>query len=320
LQYTLAILGAGALQRTIKWWVCHHRAHHRYVDTYRDPYNAKSGLLWSHIGWVLTRYDRKNWGAVDISDIENDPVVVWQHKNYLILAAISGGIFPVLVAHFGWNDWKGGLLYACIGRCILNWHLVWTINSLAHWVGDQPYSDRHTARQNLWIVLYSVGEGYHNYHHEFPSDYRNGPQWYDLDMSKWLIACWEKLTWASHLNRTSSVVIEKCMTHQVLKKSNPGWKGEPQNIRDLPLLKWDDYVEKTQQGQSLVAIAGVVHDVTEFMTKHPGGEKILRGAIGKDATAMFHGGVHNHSWNANNLLGEMQVAVVQGGGEVEGKR
>jgi len=322
LQYFLAILGAGAMQRTIRWWVYHHRAHHRYVDTYRDPYNAKAGLLWSHIGWVVTRHDRKNWGQVDVSDLENDEVVSWQHRNYLIIAAISGGLFPVLVAHFGWNDWKGGLLYAWIGRCILNWHLVWTINSLAHWVGDQPYSDKHTSRQNLLIALYSVGEGYHNYHHEFPCDYRNGPQWYDIDVTKWLIALWEKFGWTSHLNRTSSLVIEKCRLHQALKKSSHSLesKDQSQNTQNLPLLTWDQYVEKTENGDALLAIAGVVHDVAEFMAKHPGGEKLLRDAIGKDATTMFHGGLHSHSWSANNMLTEMQIAVIHGGGEIEGEK
>lgn len=279
----------------------------------------KSGLFWSHIGWIVTQYDRKNWGVADTSDIENDSVAMWQWKYYYIIAVVFGGLLPVWVAYFGWNDWKGGLLYAFLGRCIISWHMTWIVNSLAHWVGDQPYSDKHTSRQNLWIALCTFGEGYHNFHHEFPSDYRNGPQWYDIDTSKWFIALWEKLGWASHLNRTSSLLIEKCRTHLVLKKSNPGWKGELHDKRGLPLLKWDDYVERTQQGHSLVAIGGIVYDVAEFMTKHPGGEKLLQEAIGKDATAMFHGGVHSHSWNANNMLGEIRVAVILGGGEVEGK-
>ncbi|KAH8704119.1 putative acyl-CoA desaturase [Talaromyces proteolyticus] len=315
LQYALALFGAGAMQGPITFWIRHHRAHHRYVDTNQDPYSARKGMFWAHIGWLFVK-DRHNWGKVDMEDVRHDRVVLWQRKYFPIIATIMCFVVPTMVAHFGWDDWKGGFGYAGCLRCVINWHLVWTINSLAHWVGDQPYSDKNTSRQAIWIGLYSMGEGYHNFHHTFPSDYRNGPVWYDIDMSKWLIALWEKLGWASHLNRTSPEDIERCRTMQVLKKNGLEKKSSEQD-NELPVWKWNKYVDETRKGRCLVVIAGMIYDVRDFMAEHPGGKGLLQGVIGKDATSEFHGGVYNHSAHADNKLDTLKIAVVDGGGEVK---
>lgn len=111
LKYLLAAFGAGAVQGSIKFWVREHRAHHRYTDTDRDPYNIKEGLLHAHILWVLTQQPKKN-NRVDISDLHNDPVVVYQHKYYFAIALFMGWALPSLVAGLGWGDWYGGLIYA----------------------------------------------------------------------------------------------------------------------------------------------------------------------------------------------------------------
>lgn len=98
------------------------------------------------------------------------------------------------------------------------------------------------------------------------------------------------------------------------KRSKLDW-GVP--LEQLPVLSWDDFLAETESGKALVAIAGVVHDVTGFIKEHPGGKALIKSAIGKDATALFNGGVYNHSNAAHNLLSSMRIGVIRGGGEVE---
>lgn len=111
LKCLLAACGAGAVQGSIKFWAREHRAHHRYTDTDRDPYNIQQGLLHAHILWVLVEQPKKN-NRVDISDLNDDPVVVYQHKYYFPIALFMGWALPAIVAGFGWGDWYGGFIYA----------------------------------------------------------------------------------------------------------------------------------------------------------------------------------------------------------------
>ena len=109
-----AFFGAGAVQGSIKWWAHSHRIHHRYTDTNRDPYDAREGFWYSHMGWMVTKANPKNKARADISDLTADPIVVFQHRHYLALMIICAIILPCLVAGLGWGDWKGGLIYGGI--------------------------------------------------------------------------------------------------------------------------------------------------------------------------------------------------------------
>jgi len=88
-------------------------------------------------------------------------------------------------------------------------------------------------------------------------------------------------------------------------------------LEQLPIIDWDAYQTEAKNGRALVAVAGVVHDVADFIKEHPGGKALISSGIGKDATAMFNGGVYNHSNAAHNLLSTMRVGVLRGGCEVE---
>jgi len=98
------------------------------------------------------------------------------------------------------------------------------------------------------------------------------------------------------------------------KRSKLDW-GVP--LEQLPVMEWDDYVDQAKNGRGLIAVAGVVHDVTDFINDHPGGKAMIKSGLGKDATAMFNGGVYYHSNAAHNLLSTMRVGVIRGGMEVE---
>ncbi|KAK0935906.1 stearoyl-CoA 9-desaturase [Friedmanniomyces endolithicus] len=124
---------------------------------------------------------------------------------------------------------------------------------------------------------------------------------------------------AYDLKQFRSNEIEKGRVQQQQKKLDQkraklDW-GVP--LDSLPVMEWDDYVDQAKNGRGLVAVAGVVHDVTDFIADHPGGKAMIKSGLGKDATAMFNGGVYNHSNAAHNLLSTMRVGVIRGGMEVE---
>ncbi|KAH7031836.1 hypothetical protein B0J12DRAFT_768085 [Macrophomina phaseolina] len=319
LKIFLAGTGAGAVQGSIRWWARNHRAHHRYTDTDKDPYSVKKGLLYSHLGWMVIKQDPKRIGRSDISDLNDDPIVIWQHRHYLVMVLVMALVFPTLVAGFGWNDWRGGLVYAGVLRTFFIQQATFCVNSLAHWLGDQTFDDRHSPRDHVFTALITLGEGYHNFHHEFPSDYRNAIEWFQYDPSKWCIWAWMQLGLAHDLKKFRTNEIEKGRLQQVQKKldrrrAKLDW-GIP--LDQLPVMEWDDYVALCRQGRRLIAIAGIVHDITEFINEHPGGAALIRSGIGKDATAIFNGGVYDHSNAAHNALSTLRVAVIRGGCEVQ---
>jgi stearoyl-CoA desaturase (delta-9 desaturase) len=319
LKIYLAAVGAGAVEGSIRWWSRDHRAHHRYTDTDKDPYSVRKGLLYSHIGWMVMKQNPRRIGRTDISDLNEDSVVVWQHRNYLKAVLFMGLGFPTLVCGLGWGDWLGGYVYAGILRIFFVQQATFCVNSLAHWLGDQPFDDRNSPRDHVVTALVTLGEGYHNFHHEFPSDYRNAIEWWQYDPTKWAIFAWKKLGLAYDLKQFRQNEIEKGRVQQMQKKLDQkraklDW-GIP--LEQLPVVNWDDFVAEAKNGKALVAIAGVIHDVTDFIKDHPGGKALITSAIGKDATATFNGGVYNHSNAAHNLLSTMRVGVLRGGLEVE---
>ncbi|KAH8666261.1 hypothetical protein BGZ61DRAFT_365874 [Ilyonectria robusta] len=319
LKIYLAACGAGAVEGSIRWWSYGHRVHHRYTDTDKDPYSVRKGLFYSHIGWIVFKQNPKAQGRTDITDLNEDPIVVWQHKNYIKSVLVMAFAFPCVVAGLGWGDWWGGFVYAGILRVCFIQQATFCINSLAHWLGDQPFDDRNSPRDHYITAFVTLGEGYHNFHHEFPSDYRNAIEWYQYDPTKWFIWVWKQVGLAYDLKQFRANEIEKGRVQQMQKKLDQkratlDW-GIP--LEQLPVISWEDFVADSQNGKALVTIAGVIHDIGDFIKDHPGGRALINSAIGKDATAIFNGGVYNHSNAAHNLLSTMRVGILRGGCEVE---
>lgn len=205
-----AIFGAMAVQRSILHWCSDHRIHHRHVDdNEKDPYSAKKGFWFSHLGWMLRDYKTNPFeDYANCRDLQKDKVVMWQHNNYgkISLAANIG-----IPAFLGWlnGDVLGMLLLAGVLRLVVVHHVTFFINSLAHLWGRQPYTDQNTAKDNDILAFFTFGEGYHNFHHIFEYDYRNGIRWWQFDPTKWLIKglSWFKLTY--NLRRCPEERIEK---------------------------------------------------------------------------------------------------------------
>lgn len=174
-----------------------------------DPYSVKKGLFHAHMGWNMLKQRHENVPRINVADLCRDGVVCWQYRHYALCEITMAYLLPILVCGLGWNDWLGGLVYGAIIRKFVVCQLTFCVNSLAHWYGDQPHGDDKTPRDNALLAFITLGEGYHNYHHKFPSDYRNGIEWYHFDLTKWMIEIWYHLGLASGLNQFSKDVIEK---------------------------------------------------------------------------------------------------------------
>ncbi|WAQ90824.1 hypothetical protein PtA15_13A223 [Puccinia triticina] len=320
LQYFLALGGSGAVEGSIRWWARGHRAHHRYTDTDLDPYSAHKGLLWSHVGWMVVKPRRKP-GVADVSDLSRNQVVRWQHRWYLPLIFGMGFFFPTLVAGLGWGDWRGGFFYAGAARLLFVHHSTFCVNSLAHWLGDAPFDDKHTPRDHIVTAFVTIGEGYHNFHHEFPQDFRNAIRWYQYDPTKWFIALSAMLGLASELKTFPDNEVRKGQYSMKLKELQQDFRDVkwPKSSNDLPILTWEQFVEEADKknGKDLIVVGGFIHDVSQFIDEHPGGRALIKTRLGKDATTAFHGGVYDHSNAAHNLLAMLRVGVIEGGYEVE---
>jgi stearoyl-CoA desaturase (delta-9 desaturase) len=181
------IFGAMAMQNSILIWGSQHRTHHRFVDSWdKDPYSAKRGFWFSHMGWILRDYPSGRNDFSNAKDLQRDPIVMFQHRHYLALVLATNIALPLAL---GWlcGDVWGVFLLAGLLRLVINHHFTWFINSLAHMWGSQPYTDENTARDNPVLAFLTYGEGYHNFHHIFQNDYRNGIKWWHFDPTKWLI-------------------------------------------------------------------------------------------------------------------------------------
>src|SRR5690606_6955617 len=143
-KWFFALFGAGATQNSILVWASGHRRHHRYVDQDNDPYSAKRGLWYSHIGWMLRDYSTGREDFGNVPDLQRDPVVMFQHRHYVPLA-IGMNLAPALLAGVVLGDVWGHLLLAGFLRLVVNHHVTFFINSLAHYWGKQPYTDANTA-------------------------------------------------------------------------------------------------------------------------------------------------------------------------------
>jgi stearoyl-CoA desaturase (delta-9 desaturase) len=197
--------GAAAVQNSALKWATDHRRHHQHTDHEEDPYNIKKGFWWAHIGWVLRKVPKTQ--ANRSLDLENDPLIKFQHKFYVPLAILMAGLLPAAIGML-WGDPIGVVLWVVGIRLVLLYHATFTINSLAHTLGSQPYSEKVSARDCFITAMVSMGEGYHNFHHRFPADYRNGIRGLHFDPTKWWVWTLSKIGFTWDLKRTSKERIE----------------------------------------------------------------------------------------------------------------
>jgi stearoyl-CoA desaturase (Delta-9 desaturase) len=211
LKVAYLFFGAMALQNSALNWAAAHRVHHRFIDDpERDPYCARRGFWFSHIGWMLRSYPSGEPDFSTVRDLQRDPMVMWQHNHYLLAALSTNFGLPLLVGYLVGDVW-GVFLLAGVLRLVVSHHFTFFINSLAHMWGSQPYTDGNTARDNPVVALLTYGEGYHNFHHMFAHDYRNGLRWWQWDPSKWFISGMSLVGLTRNLKRVPWFKIQRAL-------------------------------------------------------------------------------------------------------------
>lgn len=199
------LFGAGAFENSVLLWACEHRTHHKHVDHEEDPYDISKGLFHAHMGWLM--FKLKPFPPFDnVADLQRDPLVAWQHKYIHWIAAFVAFVVPTLIG-YAWGgpvSALGAFLIAGVARVVALQHCTFCINSLCHYLGRRPYSSKCSARDSWLMALVTFGEGYHNYHHEFQHDYRNGVKPWQFDPTKWIIWALSTVGLASKLRRVPS--------------------------------------------------------------------------------------------------------------------
>lgn len=244
LKFMLLCFGAAAFQNSAMTWAADHRRHHKRVDTDDDPYNAQEGFWYAHIGWVL----RKTKPAIEVTpvpDLARDRLVAWQHRYYTYIGTVFCFLLPAFV---GWmaGDFWGGLIVGGFVRLIVVYHVTFAVNSFAHIIGSQPYSNRSSARDSVVTALLTMGEGYHNFHHTFPTDYRNGVRAYQFDPSKWAIRAFAAARLVSNLRRTPAPLIlrarwETEMERRAVSGLPPLLQERAQTLRSIAEQKLEQW-------------------------------------------------------------------------------
>lgn len=230
------IVASGAFQGSILQWCSDHRRHHREVDSNDDPYSRSKGFWYSHMTWMF-REDPHPEARIYPKDLMKNPLIVWQHKYYAWIATFVGFIVPGLIGWAcGFGFW-GGVIIGGSLRITLSQQSTFLINSAAHTFGKRPYTDTNSARDNHFLSFLTFGEGYHNFHHFFQADYRNGIRWYQWDPTKWWIQSLAFLGIATKLKKARKEEIFKARLNmegrELLEKGAPVDRVEQVKVKLL---------------------------------------------------------------------------------------
>lgn len=262
-KYILLLGATLAVESSVFDWCSGHRSHHRHVDDeYDDPYSSRRGFWFSHMGWMLRKYPSGQYDYKNIPDLKKDKLLALQHKYYGFWVIATN---VVVLAMIGWitGEMLGTFLIAGLLRLVLTHHFTFFINSLCHMFGTRPYTDENTARDNGLLAIVTWGEGYHNYHHYFQYDYRNGVKWWQYDPTKWIIGLLAKVGLASNLKRVDDLTIKHAELTMQFKRAQEriATGGEPSLDERLAAFKerisaeYDEFTKTVEEWQALKAKA-----------------------------------------------------------------
>ena len=200
----------------------------KMTDSEEDPYSASRGFWYSHMGWILIEEEKFANDFSNVKDLQQSKIIMWQHRNIFLIGAISGFILPTvhrLVVRRNCRS-VGCFVWGGLARVVFVHHGTFLINSAAHIWGTQPYSEDNSSRDSFWLAFLTFGEGYHNFHHTFQADYRNGHKWYHVDPSKWWIKSFNIIGLNLNLKSTPKHSIEVAKLNMKFKKSSDKLKGK----------------------------------------------------------------------------------------------
>jgi stearoyl-CoA desaturase (delta-9 desaturase) len=204
-QFLLALLGQTAAQKGVLWWASNHRHHHKYSDRPEDIHSpVQNGFWWSHIGWILSgRYEETDFSR--IPDLAKYPELRWLNRNQYGATLVYA---LVLFLAFG----STGLVYGYFLSTVLLWHGTFTINSLMHLFGRRVFPTTDQSRNSMLFALITMGEGWHNNHHYYPSSAAQGFRWWQVDASFYLLWLGEKIGIVKGLRRAPSPAVIEALT------------------------------------------------------------------------------------------------------------
>ncbi len=189
-QFFLAFLGQTSAQKGVLWWAATHRHHHRHSDTPEDVHSPKHAGFWfSHVGWIFSP-QKNDPDYSTIQDFYKYPELRFLNKHpYFPAVLLAIGCYMVA----GWP----GLFVGFFLSTVILYHAVFAINSVAHVVGKQRYVTADDSRNNWWLALVTLGEGWHNNHHHYQSSTRQGFFWWEIDVSYYVLRAlsWIGLVW-----------------------------------------------------------------------------------------------------------------------------
>lgn len=231
LETIMLFFGSMTAQGSALRWAFDHRIHHAYVDTDNDPYNINRGFLYAHCTWIIDK--PREIDSKIVPDLLKNKLVAFQHAH---IGKLIVGTNLLCFLFVGWllNDYMGAFVISLWLRMFALHHFTWFINSLAHMWGEKPFSQEQTAVNNYFLAMLTFGEGYHNFHHTFANDYRNGIRWYQFDPTKWLIWTLNKCGLVHNLKRIDPITIKKRMVIEhknlLLERVKEAWHLKKEEI------------------------------------------------------------------------------------------
>ena len=216
----LLLTCSSTFEGSVRDWTTNHRMHHKYEETHPefDPYSIKKGFLWAHLlAHCFNRnkeYNLENERTnleleKERSDFDNK-IISFEHNNYTALALFTGIICPLFIFKLVFpKDSIVSYMYSIVLSIIITYHATWSINSFAHLIGDKPYVTDHTSGDTHILSLVTFGEGYHNYHHAYPKDYRAASTIKSCNISAWLITLMHKLGLVHDMKIVQTPIVRK---------------------------------------------------------------------------------------------------------------
>lgn len=218
----LAIAGSMSVQGAVIHWVADHRKHHAFTDEEGDPHSPHThggdgfrgvlaGIWHAHTGWLFE--DRERSSARRYApDLLKDETIRFVDRQFLTWVLLGLGI--PFVAGFvlsGWDITAGltALLWGGFVRIFILHHATWSVNSICHMYGKQPYEIDDQSTNNWAVAFISLGEGWHHNHHAFPTSAKHGLQGRQFDPSYWIIRGMEKVGLASDVKVPKRAEIER---------------------------------------------------------------------------------------------------------------
>jgi stearoyl-CoA desaturase (delta-9 desaturase) len=198
-QFLLAFGGTAAYQKGPLWWASHHRRHHLYADTESDLHSPLAHTLWrSHVGWFLSRESQATDRTL-VSNLMKYRDLRFLDKYYAlppVLLAIATFTLGAMLQHYapelGTSGWQM-LVWGFFISTVLLYHGTFTVNSLAHIFGKRRFATADNSRNNLFVAIITLGEGWHNNHHHYPPSERQGFFWWEIDISHYTLCLLKRL-------------------------------------------------------------------------------------------------------------------------------